>query len=113
MKTRKEWIKHFGKEGIMCEKFATFLACVAFDKGKTCYEMKLGGITEGGVEKGNWTVTIQRTDSPCVDTVKALEECEYALRDTIRTGKIGLVQETAQKMAAEILKMNGRAKEKK
>ena len=94
-------------------KFATHLACVAFDMGKTCCEMKLGGITEGGVEKGNWTVTIQKTDSPCVDTVKALEECEYALRDTIRTGKVGWIQETAQKMADEMLKMNGRTKAKK
>ena len=46
----------------ICRKFATFLACVAFDKGCSEYHAELKGVNEGKVEKGDWDVTVKRTD---------------------------------------------------
>ncbi len=62
MMTRKDFIKHFGGDAEACEKFATFLACAAFDNHAKKYELDLEGVTEAGIEKGDWTITIQRTD---------------------------------------------------
>jgi hypothetical protein len=59
---RKDLVKHFGSEAAAVGKMAIFLACVAFDKGAKKYELELEDVTEAGVDKGCWSVTIQRTD---------------------------------------------------
>lgn len=59
---RKEFVKYFGGDAKACEMFAAFLACAAYDKGAKRYDLDLEGVTEEGIDKGDWTITIQRTD---------------------------------------------------
>lgn len=62
MNIKNHLIAQFGSEAAAVEKMAGFLACVAFDKGAKKYELELEDVTEAGVDKGCWSVTIQRTD---------------------------------------------------
>jgi len=55
-----EFKKFLEEDGKGLRECVTLLCCNSFDHNSTKSEIVIEGVTEGGVEKGDWKITIER-----------------------------------------------------